>query len=71
MQIQTGRLTRRHIASTSMPRKIITGDWDGEPIWRWETSAERLVRELENPPALMTYWKGHVISPTKPNLSRV
>lgn len=29
-----------------MARKIITGDWDGEPIWRYETAEERLINEL-------------------------
>ena len=27
--------------------KIITGDWDGQPIWRYKTSAEKLLEEIE------------------------
>lgn len=25
-----------------MNEKIITGWWDGEPIWRWKTAEDRL-----------------------------
>ena len=28
-------------------KKVITGDWDGEPIWREETSGERLLKVIE------------------------
>lgn len=31
-----------------MNDKVITGSWDGLPIWRWKTSGERLAEELEN-----------------------
>jgi hypothetical protein len=27
-------------------KKIITGYWDGEPIWRYETASEVLVEAL-------------------------
>lgn len=27
--------------------KVITGDWDGQPIWRERTAAEVLAHELE------------------------
>lgn len=30
-----------------MPEKIITGDWDGIPIWRYKTAEELLLEELE------------------------
>ena len=26
-----------------MDEKIITGWWDGEPIWRWKTPEEKLI----------------------------
>jgi hypothetical protein len=29
-----------------MKQKIITGRWDGQDIWRWETAEETLKREL-------------------------
>jgi hypothetical protein len=27
--------------------KIITGNWDGEPIWRPKTSSEKLIEALD------------------------
>ena len=28
-----------------MKQKVITGNWNGEEIWRWETPEETLIRE--------------------------
>lgn len=28
-----------------MRQKVITGSWNGEEIWRWETPEEMLARE--------------------------
>lgn len=30
-----------------MVEKIILGDWDGEPIWRYKTAAEMLSDEVD------------------------
>ena len=30
-----------------MKKKVITGDWDGEPIWREVTAAEVLLIQLK------------------------
>lgn len=27
-----------------MREKVITGEWNGEPIWRWETPEEMFTR---------------------------
>ena len=32
----------------SVSKKIILGYWDGKPIWRYETSEERLFQALED-----------------------
>ena len=29
-------------------KKIITGEWDGEPIWRYQTAGEALVEALDH-----------------------
>lgn len=31
---------------TSSARKIVTGNWDGKEIWRYETAQDRLLAEL-------------------------
>lgn len=35
-----------NLKEKSMPKKIINGYWDGEPIWRWETAQEQMTKEL-------------------------
>jgi len=29
-------------------KKIITGNWEGQPIWREQTAGEALLEEIEN-----------------------
>ena len=31
----------------SIRKKVITGDWDGQPIWRYQTSGEELSELIE------------------------
>lgn len=37
----------RHKGTNKPMKKIITGYWDNEPIWRYQTAAEQLLEELE------------------------
>ena len=38
-----------------MPKKIITGDWDGEPIWRYQTAEEKLIEAGIDPKVAKLY----------------
>lgn len=80
-----GKFERGHhgeMKINTMRKKIQTGTWDGEPIWREQTSGERLVEALHEEKRLKTSQKKaiavleqvivpYIVNEFKVNISRI
>lgn len=54
---------KKCVISNNMPKIIITGEMDGEKIWRYETTSERLIDAIQN--SIIVYKEEELINEAK------